>query len=58
MAKISKQEIKDFTDKIFGTDEEIEEGIKNRKPRIKESVMVEGTLFSKDKWNVEKDTNK
>jgi hypothetical protein len=55
MVNISKKELKDFTDKIFGTDEEIEEGIRERsdKPKISESVLVQGTLFSKDKWTVE-----
>jgi len=57
MASVTKKELKDFTDKIFGTDSELEEGMKNRKPRVKESVMVEGTLHSKDKWNIEEAEN-
>ena len=55
MAKISRKELKDFTDDIFGTDKELEEGMKERKPTIDESVMVEGMLHSKGKWNIEEE---
>jgi len=54
MATVNKKELKDFTDKFFGTDIEIEEGMRNSgKPKITESVVIQGTLFSKKKWIVE-----
>lgn len=54
MAKVSKKELKDFTDKFFGTDVEIQEGMKNfGEPKLTESVMIEGDLFSKGKWSIE-----
>ena len=54
--KISKKTLRDFNRKIFGDPEEIEAGIKgNPESKIKESVVVQGTLFSKGKWVVEEE---
>ena len=55
MPKINKKEFNKFVDAIFGTDQELKEGQKRPgKPKLKESVMIQGTLFSKDKWSVER----
>lgn len=59
MAIITKKGLKDFTDKIFGTEEELLKGANEpNQPTIKESLVVQGTLFSKDKWTVGTENSK
>jgi hypothetical protein len=60
MATVSKQDLDDFTNKFFGTDDELKEGIAqetakdNIKGKITESVMIQGVLHSKNRWSVAK----